>query len=94
MELVPMINSYDLTLIMEETNCYYHRWFELSQFEDADKYFIFKLDKQLDDFDREWMKYYEKEGNEEMVHDCEDTIKIREYLREKVNSNIVLIRIY
>ena len=95
-KLVPTIDSYDLNLIMKETNCYYQRWFELSKFEDArdNEYFVFELDEQLDDFDIEWMKYFEKEGNEEMVHDCEDTIKIREYLRDKVNGNVILVYTY
>lgn len=95
-KLVPTIDSYDLNLIMKEINCHYSRWFELSKFEDVGdtEYFVFELDEALDDFDRSWMEYFEREGNEEMAHDCEDTIKIREYLRGKVDNNIVLIYMY
>lgn len=95
-KLKATLDCHDLNLIMKEINCYYRKWFDLIRFSEVgnDTYVTFKLDEQLDEFDREWFNYYEKIGDEAMMNDCKDTIKIREYLRNKVDDNIVLIHVY
>ena len=95
-KLKTTLDCHDLNLIMKEVNCYYRKWFDLIKFSEAgdDTYVTFELDEQLDEFDREWFHYYEKIGDEAMMNDCRDTIKIREYLRNKVDDNVVLIHVY
>ena len=95
-KLKATLDCHDLNLIMKEMNCYYHKWFDLIKFSEAgdDTYVTFELDEQLDEFDKEWFNYYEKIGDEAMMNDCRDTIKIREYLRNKVDDNVVLIHVY
>ena len=95
-KLKATLDCHDLNLIMKEMNCYYRKWFDLIKFSELgdDTYVTFELDEQLDEFDREWFNYYEKIGDEAMMNDCKDTIKIREYLRNKVDDNVVLIHVY
>jgi hypothetical protein len=95
-KLKATLDCHDLNLIMKEMNCYYRKWFDLIKFSEAgdDIYVAFELDEQLDEFDREWFHYYEKTGDEAMMNDCRDTIKIREYLRNKIDDNVVLIHVY
>ena len=95
-KLKATLDCHDLNLIMKEINCYYRKWFDLIRFSEVgdDTYVTFELDEQLDEFDREWFNYYEKIGDEAMMNDCKDTIKIREYLRNKVDDNVVLIHVY
>ena len=95
-KLKTTLDCRDLNLIMKEVNCYYRKWFDLIRFSEVgdDTYVTFELDEQLDEFDREWFNYYEKIGDEAMMNDCRDTIKIREYLRNKVDDNVVLIHVY
>ena len=95
-KLKATLDCHDLNLIMKEVNCYYRKWFDLIRFSEVgdDTYVTFELDEQLDEFDREWFNYYEKIGDEAMMNDCKDTIKIREYLRNKVDDNVVLIHVY
>ena len=95
-KLKATLDCHDLNLIMKEMNCYYRKWFDLIKFSESgdDTYVTFELDEQLDEFDREWFNYYEKIGDEAMMNDCKDTIKIREYLRNKIDDNVVLIHVY
>ena len=90
-----VIDCYDLEKIMKELDCHITDWTELTILEDAENesYIQFDLDEDLDAHDVRWLAYYKDNTNyfKSDKEDCETMLKLRKYLRDKVNDNFVLV---
>lgn len=89
------IDCYDLEKIMKELDTPIINWNELVILEDAEdeSHIKFDLDEELDIHDETWLEWYKNNTNyfKSDKEDCETMLKLRKYLRDKINDNFVLV---
>ena len=85
----------DLEKIMKELDTPIINWNELVILEDAEdeSHIKFDLDEELDIHDETWLEWYKNNTNyfKSDKEDCETMLKLRKYLRDKIDDNFVLV---